>query len=772
MITVAMAMHNSSHYLRECIDSILAQSYGDFELLIADDGSDDNSMEIAAGYDDSRIRIIKRGHDFTATLNSLLDEARGRYIARMDSDDVMMADRLKRELEYLEAHPETDAVCSGAIRIYADGETIGRIGEKEGHEITLRKMAEANMVCNPTSMMRRSVIERGNLRYRKEFEYAEDYRFWTEFLESGSRIYYLPETLIKYRTSVGQVTSRHRNEMMAASDRIRAELTAHLIEAANHGYQEPEIRETGNELTLIIPFLNEGEEVENTVRSFIEFAGGRVDVVVINDASYDSYPYMERLRGIEGVMYVLNRKRLGVAGSRDKGVELCRTPYFLLLDAHMRAYDDRWVTEIPRLLRDNDRRILCCQTRVLKKDKDGRVVADERAEAAYGARMTFRKDQLMPGIEWIKEEREPGKEYEVIPCILGAGYGASKRYWKYIGGLKGLKEYGCDEQFLSLKTWLEGGTCTLLKEIVLGHIYRDGLPYGLADNSMVHNHLVISERLFPSRERIIARAATFVKAGEEAESIVREVREETLDRIINVTEEKFEMVKNLNLCLTETEIQLRNRINDRLGEIYRQIIKAERSGPGIFEGSAGFSIWLYHYGQFRKNTEATACATSFINDAIKQLPENDISFSSGLSGIGWAIVYLEQQGLISSFPNILSQIDERVAAIDPEGFDSTFEHGKAGILAYMCARAMKDDARKKLGRLADLANEVLKESKDPTAIFYALLWQEIAREHEGRVPKPNLKDWIKPSNYISKNSNFWRVSLRDGVLATSIVNLL
>lgn len=111
-----MNMHNAAPYLRECVDSILAQTFDDFELIIVDDGSIDSSADIIRSYSDSRIHLISRSHDFISSLNTLLDHARGAYIARMDADDIMHPNRLQVQYDYLEAHPEVVAVCSQAIR--------------------------------------------------------------------------------------------------------------------------------------------------------------------------------------------------------------------------------------------------------------------------------------------------------------------------------------------------------------------------------------------------------------------------------------------------------------------------------------------------------------------------------------------------------------------------------------------------------------------------------------------------------------------------------
>ena len=122
-----------------------------------------------------------------------------------------------------------------------------------------------------------------------------------------------------------------------------------------------------NKLTVIIPFLTEGEESENTLRSIREHADGEVDILVINDASTDGWDYGSVARKFRAE-YVVNERRMGVAASRDLGVERCRTPYFLLLDAHMRFYDRDWVGTIVSELEGEERSLLCCQTKVLIRE--------------------------------------------------------------------------------------------------------------------------------------------------------------------------------------------------------------------------------------------------------------------------------------------------------------------------------------------------------------------------------------------------------------------
>ena len=93
-------MYNAARFIKDCIDSVLSQSFQDLELLVVDDGSTDNSCDIVNSVRDNRIRLIRNQHDYVGSLNKLLDEAKGKYIARMDADDVMYPNRLASTINY------------------------------------------------------------------------------------------------------------------------------------------------------------------------------------------------------------------------------------------------------------------------------------------------------------------------------------------------------------------------------------------------------------------------------------------------------------------------------------------------------------------------------------------------------------------------------------------------------------------------------------------------------------------------------------------------
>jgi glycosyltransferase involved in cell wall biosynthesis len=140
VITIAMPFFNSAATLELAIRSLLNQTYGDFELLLCDDGSDDQGLTIAHSFRDPRVICWSDGRRLrlAARLNECIDRARGRYLARMDADDVAYPDRLERQMAFLVAHPEIDLCAAGAMVFGKYGRPLWRFNPAAGHAAITR----------------------------------------------------------------------------------------------------------------------------------------------------------------------------------------------------------------------------------------------------------------------------------------------------------------------------------------------------------------------------------------------------------------------------------------------------------------------------------------------------------------------------------------------------------------------------------------------------------------------------------------------------------
>ena len=206
-VTVLMAVYNGERHLEESIDSVFAQTFEDFELLVVDDGSTDATSQILAGYVDSRLRVIRNELNLgvTRSLNRGLGESRGCYVARQDADDISEPDRLERQAAFLDVNPDVTILASSYLRIRDDGSVSG-IRNVPTEAVGARwRLLFLNAFTNSSVMFRRDDVERlGG--FREEFAYAQDYDLWSRLAFTGN-VAALPDTLARYRDTRGSLTA-------------------------------------------------------------------------------------------------------------------------------------------------------------------------------------------------------------------------------------------------------------------------------------------------------------------------------------------------------------------------------------------------------------------------------------------------------------------------------------------------------------------------------------------------------------------------------------
>lgn len=205
-VTVLMPVYNGERYLAEAIESILAQTFGDFEFLIIDDGSTDESTSLLRLYTDPRIHCLTndRNQGLAYTLNRGLELAQGEYIARMDCDDISLPERLRKQVQVMDACPEV-GICGTWFQYMQSGEVIELPSDAE--EVKFQTF-HRNVLGHPTVMMRTALLRRYNLEYNSEFSFAQDYELWSRCYIHFS-IINLPTVLLLYREHQGQMSARY-----------------------------------------------------------------------------------------------------------------------------------------------------------------------------------------------------------------------------------------------------------------------------------------------------------------------------------------------------------------------------------------------------------------------------------------------------------------------------------------------------------------------------------------------------------------------------------
>jgi glycosyltransferase involved in cell wall biosynthesis len=211
-ISVAMSVYNNADYLALAIESILAQTFRDFEFLILNDGSTDDSAAIINRYAarDSRIRPIHRANKgLIVSLNQLVEEARAPLIARMDGDDIALPERFERQVAFLRDNPDYGVTSTWTHDIDGQGNPYAVTGKEPPitHEDFVAAIEEGPLLCHPSVLFRRDlVLQVGG--YHAAFKHCEDYDLWLR-LAAITKLGSIPERLMRYRHTEGQVSSRH-----------------------------------------------------------------------------------------------------------------------------------------------------------------------------------------------------------------------------------------------------------------------------------------------------------------------------------------------------------------------------------------------------------------------------------------------------------------------------------------------------------------------------------------------------------------------------------
>lgn len=230
-VSVVISSYNGEKYIKECIDSILSQTYSNFEIIIVDDQSTDKTMDVVKGYmpNDARIRLYQNPvHSHSAALNYGISLATGTYIARIDQDDIMTNKRLEQQVAYMEQNPDC-IVCASWFKTF--GDCIQECRSYSGRiQNGLISFLLGNLIANPTSMIRLGFLREKAISYNKKYHYAEDYDFWVSCALAGATFDVIPEFLVNYRIHEGQASCKYSFDQAAEALEIQNRLLNSLIE--------------------------------------------------------------------------------------------------------------------------------------------------------------------------------------------------------------------------------------------------------------------------------------------------------------------------------------------------------------------------------------------------------------------------------------------------------------------------------------------------------------------------------------------------------------
>lgn len=223
-----MSVYNGEKYLKEAIDSILNQTFVDFEFLIVNDCSVDDSRKILESYNDDRIKIIdnQKNIGLTKSLNKAINFANGKYIVRMDADDISLPHRLETQVKFMEEY--SNIGISGSARI------VKRESKKFVYNNKFSKPKDikahllfGNCLAHPTIIMRKELLDKYMLRYNEEYKYAQDYELWCRAILCFDMAN-LSEPLLIYREHNEQIAKTKLQEQDKYAKKIRDNLSSKI----------------------------------------------------------------------------------------------------------------------------------------------------------------------------------------------------------------------------------------------------------------------------------------------------------------------------------------------------------------------------------------------------------------------------------------------------------------------------------------------------------------------------------------------------------------
>lgn len=226
LVSVVMSTYNRADILKESVDSILNQSFTDFEFIIINDCSTDSTLDIISSYSDSRIKLISNRSNYGCTFNYHLANnlAKGQYVAHIDDDDVSFPARLQKQVEFMEKNNDI-SLLGTLIETFGDGKRPSWVFYEESNILEF-VMNFYNPICHSSVMYRKSFVDKQSINYDVSKKCAQDYDFYKQIILKGGKLANLPEVLVKYRMHKNRLTDvkETQNIQIDVAENVKNEL--------------------------------------------------------------------------------------------------------------------------------------------------------------------------------------------------------------------------------------------------------------------------------------------------------------------------------------------------------------------------------------------------------------------------------------------------------------------------------------------------------------------------------------------------------------------
>jgi glycosyltransferase involved in cell wall biosynthesis len=445
-ISVVMCVYNRADKIKESIKSIINQTFKDWELIIIDDGSEEDIGKVVSSFKDSRIvyKRLSENSGVPVARNIGNSMARGEFIAVADSDDINFPKRLQAEYDTLIQNPEVDVVYSSAWIIYPDDN--GKVVMYEAHDWdTYRMIYDENLCFHPTIMFRKSVLK--DTKYTQDYRFGSDYVFMAELALKGYKFKKIKEPLIRYTRHNKSISRENKSGQTNMSregiNKLLAKYPLPVIE------KKRGINDFDYPLSIIIPAYNNTEELEVTLFALSNQDSEKdsFEIIVCDDGgSEETLKLIQEFISSKGlnINYFWNPDRgYTLCNVRNAGLKLANGRIIAFLDADMKPCSD-FVKNVILLHSGNDN-LLAIHARN-QIDSDGCVISledrslnlNEAWRMMGGGNISIRKsnaeiiglfdvnynlDWGLEDIDWALRARDLGINIIYAPHIIASHQG-------------------------------------------------------------------------------------------------------------------------------------------------------------------------------------------------------------------------------------------------------------------------------------------------------------------------------------------------------------
>lgn len=314
-ISVVMSAYNAEKYIKIAIQSVLRQTYQDFEFIIINDGSTDNTLSVVKEFKDRRIKIVENAENIglTSSLNNGIAIAKGEYIARMDADDVSLPLRFETQIKFLSRNPDYALIGSSFYQIDETGEIVSFTKVLTENSEINSNLIHQNWFGHGSVMMRKTAfVECGG--YSSNFKYAQDYDLWLRISEKF-KVANNEEPLYSWRMLKDSISTGKKEEQRKYADlAVSNARTRNIL------------------VSVIIPTYNRPGMLRIAIKSVLAQTHQNFEIIIVNDAGEEVKQIIKDC-GIEHrVTYIKHIQNKGLAASRNSGLAVATGKYITFLD--------------------------------------------------------------------------------------------------------------------------------------------------------------------------------------------------------------------------------------------------------------------------------------------------------------------------------------------------------------------------------------------------------------------------------------------------------